>query len=98
MKSEIEGTVKKGTVAYLLLDKSNRSGIQILAEEIQKIKDRLDEKDADNRELHDRGDQVQRYGGAPNYGPALSSYGQTSRAERRDREDRYKQWIPNPGA
>ena len=94
----INGKVKKGTIAYLLLGKGYMSSIQILADEIQKIKDRLDEKDADNGELHFRGGQVQRHGGPPDYGSALSSYGQTSRAERRAREDRYKQWIPNPGA
>ena len=94
----INGKVKKGTIAYLLLGKGHMSSIQILADEIQKIKDRLDEKDADNRGLHFRGDQVQRYGGPPDYGSSLSSYGQTSRNKRRDREDRYKQWIPNPGA
>ena len=57
MKS-INGKVKKGTIAYLLLGKGHVSSIQILADEIQKIKDRLDEKDADNGELHFRGDQV----------------------------------------
>ena len=97
MKS-INGKVKKGTVAYLLLGKGHMSSIQVLADEIQKIKDRLDEKDADNGEFHFRGGQVQRYGGPPDYGSSLSSYGQTSRDERRDREDRYKQRIPNSGA